>query len=374
MPQNLGKDLLVLPLPSSASDDSDVPPSPSIKAQNSVKKQRGIIQSLGALGVYTQGIKYTPDSLGLEEQAHNHIFSLSESTFIQACNEGVGKGIEKHNLNYLMRVYPAFRRFKSSNFDPLIVWRRGVQMAALNWQTYDEGMQLNDAMFASGLDRTGYVLKPEEMRLVNSEGLLSRPAKVQKKFIRFSVEVISAQFLPRPRGNNGSDTLPNPYVEVQIYGADVGQDAAAREGRSDTTSSTRARTLIVASNGYNPSFRQTFDLSLETEHPSLVFVRWSVWNSHDGKTYNGDEKAKPEATFTAKMNDLEPGYRHLPLYDHNGDQYLFSTLFCKITREDDLDVERDEMVPREKMGRFRSFGHAVFKRTMSTERRSSKDE
>ena len=380
---SIPKDVGPLMLPSSASDDSDVPQSPSIRARKVSRKHKGIIQSLGNLGVYTRGIKFGSDSILLEEQDHNHVYSLSEPTFEGSCRNEDGKLLDRHNLNYLMRVYPSFRRFKSSNFDPLSVWRHGVQMAALNWQTYDEGMQINDAMFASGLDKTGYVLKPDSLRPSNSGLLSAKPFKVKRKLVRFSVEIVSAQSLPRPWGS--SDDVMNPYVEVQIYSADdrskgtwpneSSQDSYGRDGKATTPSPMRKRTQIITNNGYNPVFRCPIGMSVETQHSSLVFVRWSVWNSHDGKSYNNDERSIPEATFTAKLNSLESGYRHLPLYDQNGDQYVFSRVFCKITRKEDVDVERDDPAPAEKVvGRLRQLGNAVFKRTVSAERKSSREE
>jgi phosphatidylinositol phospholipase C delta len=75
-------------------------------------------------------------------------------------------------------------------------------------------------------------------------------------------------------------------------------------------------------------------MTVTTRHPSLVFVRWTVWNSLDARTTNH----APLATFTAKLSSIQQGYRHLPLYDSNGEQYLFSTLFCKIKKQDIIDA------------------------------------
>ena len=75
-------------------------------------------------------------------------------------------------------------------------------------------------------------------------------------------------------------------------------------------------------------------MTVTTRYPSLVFVRWTVWNSLDARTTNH----APLATFTAKLNSIQQGYRHLPLYDSNGEQYLFSTLFCKIKKQDIVDA------------------------------------
>lgn len=370
---------------SSATDDSDTPQSGTIKPRNQAKKHRcKIIKPLADLAIYTRGIKYADFKMA-ESKTYNHIFSLAERDFERLCGDPeVESQLEKHNSRYLMRVYPSYFRLKSSNFDPLAFWRRGAQMVALNWQTYDLGMQMNDAMFAGGSDRTGYVLKPKALRRP-SRFPESTPecatSKVQKQLIRFSVDLISAQQLPLPRGSTFEDGL-DPYVEIEMYCAEDkgkgfatgegGQDASARNGISGIGAPHRRRSVVVQSNGYNPVFNDKFKLSLETKYPDLVFIRWTVWDSPDGRNYNNNVNADPLATFTARLSSLEQGYRHLPLYDHNGDQFLFSTLFCKIMKEEPVTVERDDPIT-EKLGRFRQLGQAVFKRTLSVEKKNPKD-
>ncbi|KAK5055080.1 hypothetical protein LTR16_010670, partial [Cryomyces antarcticus] len=190
---------------------------------------------------YTRGIKYT-GFRAAEAKAYNHIYSFSEWTFDKKCNnkdEDLKALIEKHNRRYLMRVYPAGKRVNSSNYDPLKYWRRGVQMAALNWQTYDLGMQINDAMFAAGEDRTGYVLKPEELRqpkhLPITDTLIDTLTlkKKGKKLVKFSVDIISAQQLLRTR-EVSHDASINPYVEFEMYSAeDKQRNIASGEGGMD---------------------------------------------------------------------------------------------------------------------------------------------
>jgi phosphatidylinositol phospholipase C delta len=113
-----------------------------------------------------------------------------------------------------------------------------------------------------------------------------------------------------------------------------GQDASARNGHSGIGNPLRKRTRIVEGNGYNPEFGNEIEMKVTTRFPSLVFVRWTVWNSLDARTTNH----APLATFTAKLNSIQQGFRHLPLFDSNGEQYLFSTLFCKIKKQDVVDA------------------------------------
>ena len=374
---------------SSTTDESDTAQGGAIRAAESPRKVKSkIIKSLGDLGVYTKGLKLHDFALP-ESKTFNHIFSLAERTFETLCkDQGAKAQLEKHNMRYLMRIYPSGFRMKSSNFDPLVFWRRGVQMVALNWQTYDLGMQMNEAMFASGSDRFGYVLKPKELRQSpqiqepTADPVEAGKNKIQKKLIRFSVDMISAQQLPHPRGSGPDESL-DPYIEIEMFSAEDkakgvafgegGQNASARNGMSGIGSPHRRRTAVVRNNGYNPIFNDKFKLSLETKYPSLVFVRWTVWDSQDGRNYNNNGNSEPLATYTAKLSSLEQGYRHIPLYDHNGDQFLFATLFCKIRKEDAINIEREDVII-EKVGRLRQFGQAVFKRTLSVEKKTSKEE
>ncbi|KAK4696680.1 hypothetical protein P7C71_g1285, partial [Lecanoromycetidae sp. Uapishka_2] len=362
--------------------------------RSSSKKQKlktsKIIPSLGRLGVYTQGFTFesftTPES-----KSYNHIYSMAERRFEKLCSEADLKAqLEKHNMSYLMRVYPSGFRIHSTNPDPLIFWRRGVQMMALNWQTYDLPMQLNEAMFASGSDKLGYVLKPRELReSLSMQEEITEPSilglgKMHKQRISFSVEVISAQQLPRPRGIAPDATL-DPYVEIELFSAEDkskgiasgegGRDASARNGMVGVGSPLRKQTHIVQANGFNPIFNEKFTLCLDTKYPSLVFVRWTVWNSPDGRTYTRNQDASPLATFTAKLSSLEQGYRHLRLYDHNGDQFNCAALFCKIKKQEPVTIEREDPIPEKTNKSLKGrFNNSAFKRTLSVENRNGKRE
>ncbi|KIW03442.1 uncharacterized protein PV09_05212 [Verruconis gallopava] len=337
-----------------ASGASATPISPNSSAEESDfvsehkprrRKTSNIVKVLGELGVYTQGIKFS-DFRAPDARSYNHVFSFSERTFEGHCRRDK-EALERHNRRFLMRVYPAAHRVGSTNFEPLRFWRRGVQMAALNWQTYDLGMQLNEAMFAAGNDQTGYVLKPEEMRPIGGSAVFDIPSpKKPRKRVKFSVDVLSAQQLPRPRDLSHAANM-NPYIEVEVHIAEDkahglaigegGTDASARDGMSGIGSPLRKRTRIVLNNGWDPHFNEPMSFTVETKYPSLVFVRWTVWNSPDGQSLSSS--SVPLASYTAKLDSLQQGYRHIPLKNAQSEQFYFSTLFCKIKRENPTVVE-----------------------------------
>lgn len=332
----------------SSAEDSDSAQLPLADDKKSKRhRTSNIVNVLGCLGVYTRGYKFSSFDSD-DASTYNHVFSFAERNFDKLCKPDTETKhmLEQHNMRHLMRVYPSYHRITSTNFDPIKFWRLGVQMAALNWQTYDLGQQINEAMFAAGNDRTGYVLKPAELRCDSPSPLIG-PRKSAKKRVKFSVDIISAQQLPRPRGLS-LDANINPYVEFEMYSAEDkgpvatgegGQDASARDGTSGIGQPLRKRTQIEHGNGYDPNWNETITMTLTTRYPSLVFVRWTLWNSIDGRSVN----STPLASFTAKLSSLQQGYRHLPLFDHNGERYLFSTLFCKITKEDCVDVDESSV-------------------------------
>ena len=72
-------------------------------------------------------------------------------------------------------------------------------------------------------------------------------------------------------------------------------------------------------------------MSVETKYPGLIFVQWTVWNSPDARKDSSNNT--PLAFFTAKLSSLQQGYRHLPLYNMQGEQYRDARLFVRITKD-----------------------------------------
>jgi len=135
--------------------------------------------SLLSLLVYTVGVKCRGINKK-ESYAPEHMFSLSESTANKMFKRNGTLDLIKHNRTHLVRVYPKGTRLSSTNFLPQKYWSAGVQLVALNWQTYGEfgfeyldkpithnradlGYVINHAMFQRN-GRCGYVLKPRALR------------------------------------------------------------------------------------------------------------------------------------------------------------------------------------------------------------------
>lgn len=123
-------------------------------------------------------------NLGITEPA-NVLINISES----ACNRLIPTSLYNlisHSCDHLRRIFPKGTRIGSSNFDPAKFWRTGSQVASLNWQVYDRGMQINEAMFVGS---PGWVPKPTFMRK-SAEGNILSLKKNGKEKLR--IEIVGA--------------------------------------------------------------------------------------------------------------------------------------------------------------------------------------
>ncbi|KAH7151989.1 PLC-like phosphodiesterase [Dactylonectria estremocensis] len=336
--------------------------------RNSKKAFNKTVKALGELGVYCAGVKFAGFDTA-EAKQYNHIFSFMESSFAKHSRVKEEKmALDIHNMRYMMRVYPDRTRITSNNFEPLHYWRRGVQMAALNWQTFDLGMQINRAMFDGGSDSSGYVLKPAELRDI--QVLPFNPdiaeGKKERSVVSFSIDVISAQQLMRP-ANLPANKSMDPYVEVEIFHANDKRDKKNPESSllPDLDTPLKVQTDVIRQNGFNPMFDRQFKFKVTTKHPELIFVRWSVKLSSDGESYN---ERPAVATYTAKLTNLKQGYRTLPLLNHAGDEYLFSKLFCKINVDsiEKMMIEAPRRI--QDSNKFNRLGGKVFSRINTSPR------
>lgn len=197
---------------SSSSSDSDNQGSEDAKK----KEQSSIIEPLSALGVYTRSYHFK-DLSSPEANVACHVFSLSEKKFM-AVHGSHGPTLFSHNRNYLMRAFPSGTRVTSSNLDPAVFWRKGVQIVALNWQKYDAGMMLNEGMFAGS---GGWVLKPKEYR-GEREGQnagvsdQSQADAIVHKTLSLSIDILAGAHLPLPTGDHDSVGF-KPYVKCELH-------------------------------------------------------------------------------------------------------------------------------------------------------------
>jgi phosphatidylinositol phospholipase C beta len=260
---------------------------------------------MSELVVYLQPVRFKSFE---EAERRDRSYEVSSFAETQATSLLKERPIDfvSFNKRQFTRVYPKGTRVDSSNYIPQVFWNAGCQMVALNFQTFDLGMQLNMGMFDYN-NRSGYILKPEFMR---------RPDKTFDPFTEstvdgiiagtVSVQVISGQFLSEKRGNT--------FVEVEMYGLPA-----------DTTR--RRRTKVCQSNGVNPNWDDEPFVFKKIVLPDLASLRVAAYEEVGRSNRLIGYRILP-------LVGLRPGYRHLPLRSESNQPLTLPTLFLKVEVND----------------------------------------
>merc|ERR1712100_330535 len=113
------------------------------------------------------------------------------------------------------RLYPKGSRVDSSNYHPGPFWGCGSQIVALNYQTPDLPVRVNNTFFRLN-GGCGYLLKPKQLR-----GKPGDPCQFNDG-MTLTVTVVGAGNLPKPGGTGvvggAKGEVIDPYVALQIVG------------------------------------------------------------------------------------------------------------------------------------------------------------
>ncbi|KAL9124874.1 MAG: hypothetical protein Q9217_005846 [Psora testacea] len=303
---------------SSSSSSDDCTPKPKSEAQ---KKKSSVIPSLSALGTYTRSYHFS-NFASPEALIPTHIFSLSEKKLMEV-HQSSGATLFSHNRNFMMRAFPSGLRVRSDNLDPAVFWRKGVQIVALNWQRWDEGMMLNEGMFdGSG----GWVLKPKgylgtstaatdpecksgpqlgEIKEISNE---SQAHAVVHKTLNLTLTILAAQDIPLPPDVKSAHSF-KPYLKVELHvekpsertGAPIENDGKSKEeeeGKFKHTIKTKSRGTEIDFGGEMIEFG---DVSGVVEE--LSFLRFKI---QDDEIFGKDPLA---AWACIRLDRLKEGWR-----------------------------------------------------------------
>ncbi|CAI4052629.1 hypothetical protein SKDZ_16G0100 [Saccharomyces kudriavzevii ZP591] len=287
-----------------------------------LKKHVDIINDVSNIsGIH--GIKFRNFSLP-ESKTITHCFSLNEHKVEYMIKDKHLKlSLDKHNRRYLIRVYPHVLRYKSSNFNPIPFWKVGVQMVATNWQTNDIGQQLNSAMFQildhqpDGCFKSGYVLKPKKLMPVVTKAkmipVLYDHLEKANDPMTVKIRILSTQLLPRLNDTSPSRNNTNSYVKIEFH-TDEEPATLISIDKGTRISATEASTKSSRGNGFNPIWDA--EVSITLKDTDLTFIKFMVVSEET-----------PIASVCLKLSYLRMGYRHIPLFNMDGEQYIFCTLF-----------------------------------------------
>ncbi|NXC74452.1 PLCG1 phosphodiesterase, partial [Anhinga anhinga] len=260
-----------------------------------MERRKKIALELSELVVYCRPVPFDEDKIGTDKACYRDMSSFPETKAEKYANRSKGKKFLQYNRRQLSRIYPKGQRLDSSNYDPLPMWICGSQLVALNFQTPDKPMQLNQALFMLG-GRSGYVLQPDIMRDETFDPFdknslkIVEPITVQLQAnltLPFLLQILGARHLPK----NGR-SIVCPFVEVEVCGSEY--------------DNSKNKTDVVADNGFNPVwlFKQfVFDIN----NPEFAFLRFVVYE----EDMFSDPNFLAQATFPVK--GLKTGYRSVPL-------------------------------------------------------------
>uniref|UniRef100_A0A8C4F0X7 1-phosphatidylinositol 4,5-bisphosphate phosphodiesterase gamma n=1 Tax=Dicentrarchus labrax TaxID=13489 RepID=A0A8C4F0X7_DICLA len=266
-----------------------------------MERRKKIALELSDLVIYCRPVPFDEDKIGTERACFRDMSSFPETKAEKYVNKIKGKKFLQYNRLQLSRIYPRGQRLDSSNYDPLPMWLCGSQLVALNFQTADKPMQMNQALFMLN-GRSGYVLQPPIMR-DDSFDPFDRHTLRGLEQVSLEIEVLGARHLPKHgRG------IVCPLIEIEVCGAeyDSAKQKTDSEGKSD--------------NGLNPTWpRKPFQFTVCNS--AFAFLRFVVYEID---MFN-DQNFLAQATFP--IHSLKTGYRSVPLKNsYNEDLELASLL------------------------------------------------
>ena len=244
-------------------------------------------------------------------QAPGHMHSIGESKITKLISKQKDNAElwRQYNVRHMTRTYPAGARVDSSNYNPTLAWAMGCQLVALNFQTGDVPLIINDGRFRQH-GNCGYILKPERMRSTGKQkGSLGK--------MNLTVRVLSGNCLPKPKGEKEGETV-DPYVTVVLH--DV------QDGGKEEYVSTSHTTSCVNDNGFCPVWNDP-GKTFTVHTPDVATLVFTVIDDD----VVGDDKI---AAAAIPITCLRQGYRSIQLYDYHSNTrhgpFQYATLLVEI--------------------------------------------
>ncbi|PWW79283.1 PLC-like phosphodiesterase [Tuber magnatum] len=258
---------------SSSSESSDSELEEMAKKANKQKPPRAkVTRALAALGIYCSSHHFPshaaqPFTEEPTSRIPNHVYSFSEKL-----------------PDASLPLRPPFFVLKRG---PHEFWQRGVQLVALNWQKCDEGMMLNEGMFAG---EGGYVLKPESYR-PGGKGIHE-----DKRSLDLTIETIAAANIPLPEKSDSPKRF-EPYVKIEVH----------------TEAATGLKKKTKAKRGIECAWNEKLEFKgIAGIVEKLTFVRFKIHDEEFGR----DDLA---AWACIRLDRLQEGYRFVNLINNEGE-------------------------------------------------------
>ncbi|UJR21175.1 hypothetical protein I4U23_024273 [Adineta vaga] len=322
----------------------------SKKELNHNKKYRKLSRVFSDLVCLLRSTLFEDFTNAFNEQQLDQVCTFSENAGLRLATTDAEEFIT-YNKRFISRVIPGTWRVDSSNLNPQDFWNsfsvlnlkenlratsHAQEKLAMNYQTAGKFMDIYIGRFLTN-GGCGYILKPSYLRpnkttIANNRLTNNFYSSNTPQILH--IKVISALHLPRPEQAELKANSVDPYVVVQIFGVPRDCD--------------EARTKTIYHNCENPQFNDTFEF--EIAFPELALVRFVVLDD-DSLDYDFIGQ------YTLPFECIQPGYRHIHLYNIGGDLISNAYLFVHIV----INSKSLAVKPRRTLSRYR---HSITRRKL----------
>ncbi|XP_043670796.1 1-phosphatidylinositol 4,5-bisphosphate phosphodiesterase gamma-1 [Vespula pensylvanica] len=261
-----------------------------------------IAKEMSNLIVYCRSVAFNVERIRAKGFIFHEMSSFPETKAEKLMCQQENKFFLKYHQMQFSRVYPKGQRIDSSNYNPVPMWNSGCQMVALNYQTGDKSMQLNQAKFKEN-GSCGYVLKPDFM-FRDDFNPYDKNCLYGIDALKISLKIIGARHLIR----SGRGTA-SPFVEIEVIGADF-------------DNGTKITTKTIHDNGFNPMWNESCEF--EIYNPYFALIRFVVQD----EDMFGDSNFIGQATYPVRC--LRTGYRSVTLKNNYSEDLELAALLVHI--------------------------------------------
>jgi len=259
----------------------------------------------------------------------------------KACPELVLQFTQRH----IARVYPAFYRVDSSNFDPQSVWNFGMQCVALNTQTSDRIMGIARAKFNDN-GACGYVLKPNWMFQTSHIQRVGKylPFRVYTRTLRLHIERLILHLKKkRPSSMLFMKSSSEVFLSIDMIGKKFGKYRKTISFVRDDDEEEanvwipRGHVMMISESSDDKSSNVGSSSSSRSSNKTMVFPLASQGCGMEILSFRLFVGSRCVAEYSIAVQNLRLGVRVVPLcsiVDGSSSMSSSSSMLCRFDVKD----------------------------------------